>query len=151
MPLYFGKYRAYVVDIADVEQRGRIRVRCPKVLGDYTSNWCEPCFPYAYEKGGDFYLPKLNDTVWVEFEAGDSNLPIWVGSWHSMASTSLATYAKAQQQRIFEHDGCRIEMERNRVLMTNGTCQIILDGGVLTIRNGSGAQIIETGANVNIN
>ena len=65
MSKYYGKYRAIVVDVNDPEKRGRIKVQCPKVLGDAKSAWCQPCVPYAYEKGGDFVLPKLNDFVWI--------------------------------------------------------------------------------------
>jgi uncharacterized protein involved in type VI secretion and phage assembly len=45
------------------------------------SVWAEPCFPY----GGDFvgfnFIPPVGALVWVEFEAGDLNYPIWVGVW----------------------------------------------------------------------
>ena len=86
---WFGKYRASVVDINDPERRGRIRVQCPKVLGDYISAWCEPCIPYATDFAGDFYVPPVNEAIWVEFEEGDPNKPIWNGGWYRSNSTPL--------------------------------------------------------------
>lgn len=78
----FGKYRATVFDIKDPEKRGRIKVKCPSALGDATSTWCEVCVPVAIgNKNGDFYLPKEGETVWIEFEQGDVNKPIFVGNW----------------------------------------------------------------------
>lgn len=78
---FFGKYRALVVDTKDPEKMGRIKVRCPNVLGEYTSNWCVPCVPCAFDDGGMFYIPKEEEVVWVEFEGGNPNKPIWTGSW----------------------------------------------------------------------
>lgn len=90
---YFGKYKGYVRDIDDDERRGRIRVFCPQVMGDVDDDkhwldWAEPCFPWF---GGlnilDFGVPPLptdNDGesvgVWIEFEAGIVDHPIWVGT-----------------------------------------------------------------------
>jgi len=89
-PQYFGKYKAIVTKINDPdEERARIKVKCPAVLGEYESAWCEPCFPCAYDFGGDFHLPKLGDTIWVEFEEGNPNKPIWAGNWHSQRKTSV--------------------------------------------------------------
>lgn len=86
---WYGKYRAIVADTNDPERRGRIRVRCPKVLGDYLSAWCEPCIPYATDFAGDFYVPPVNEAIWVEFEEGDPNKPIWNGGWYRPNSTPL--------------------------------------------------------------
>jgi phage baseplate assembly protein gpV len=100
---YVGKYRAIVEKIDDPEQRGRIRVQCPKVLGTGVSNWCEPCSPVAYDSGGDFALPPVGETVWVEFEEGDSNKPIWVGGWWSKQKTPSVPYSA--DVRVIEWKG----------------------------------------------
>ena len=78
---FYGKYRALVVNNKDPEKMGRVKVRCPKVLGEYVSAWCTPCVPSAFNDGGFFYVPSVNETIWVEFEEGDPNKPIWTGSW----------------------------------------------------------------------
>lgn len=77
-----GKYRAIVTNIKDPENRGRIKVKCPKVYGEYyESPWCLPCVPNALDNGGIFAMPHLNEVVWIEFEEGNPQKPIWVGSW----------------------------------------------------------------------
>lgn len=78
---YFGKYRAIVTNNKDPEKMGRIKVRCPKVLGEYESGWCTPCVQSAFNDGGFFFIPSVGETVWVEFEEGNPSKPIWVGSW----------------------------------------------------------------------
>ncbi len=81
MNKFYGKYRAIVTEVHDTEFRGRIKVKCPKVYGEYESPWCLPCVPFAFDKGGVFMLPHLNEVVWIEFEEGNPEYPIWIGSW----------------------------------------------------------------------
>lgn len=115
---YYGKYRARVVDVSDPENRGRIRVQCPAVTGESKSTWCEPCVPVAYDGGGDFYVPKVGDTVWVEFEEGKASKPIWVGGWWSSGKTSSADCSP--DTRVIEFDGCKIEMNKSFFRVTVG-------------------------------
>lgn len=86
---WLGKYRAIVMDNNDPERRGRIRVQCPSVLGDYLSSWCEPCIPYATDYAGDYYVPPVNEAIWVEFEEGNVDKPIWGGGWYKVDSSPL--------------------------------------------------------------
>lgn len=76
---YFGKYRGKVVDNEDPERLGRITATVPTVLGDQTSGWAFPCVAYAGPKVGLQLLPPVGANVWVEFEGGDPEYPIWVG------------------------------------------------------------------------
>lgn len=81
----YGKYRGFVVDVADPEKRARIRVKVPSVLGDAESSWALPCAPFGGGATfGWFAVPPVDAQVWVEFEEGDINRPIWVGTfWQS--------------------------------------------------------------------
>lgn len=74
MTQYFGKYRAIVNDVADPEKRGRLLVTVPSLNEDDVLGWAEACLP-----PGVFMLPKKGTAVYIEFEEGDINLPIWVG------------------------------------------------------------------------
>ena len=80
---FYGKYRAVVVDNADPENRGRLRLRIPSVLGaDVVSGWALPCLPYGGAPDqGFFFIPEVDATVWVEFEAGNLDYPVWVGTF----------------------------------------------------------------------
>ena len=78
----YGKYRGIVVDNQDPEQRARLKVRVPSVLGEQDSDWALPCTPYGGSKTlGFFMVPDVDAQVWVEFEEGDINRPIWVGTF----------------------------------------------------------------------
>jgi uncharacterized protein involved in type VI secretion and phage assembly len=80
---YYGKYRALVVDNADPENRGRLKLRVPSVLGnEVVSGWALPCAPYGGAPGqGFFFIPEVEAGVWVEFEAGNLDYPVWVGTY----------------------------------------------------------------------
>lgn len=71
---HWGKYRAEVIDVNDPQKLGRIRVKCPKLLGDRLSNWAYSCFP-----PGIFSPVVKGELVWIEFEDGDIDKPIWTG------------------------------------------------------------------------
>ena len=73
MVKFFGKYRAIVTNNIDPEKRLRLRIRIPDVLGTEES-WAVSCLPE-----GLYALPEIGTGVWVEFEMGNPNYPIWVG------------------------------------------------------------------------
>jgi uncharacterized protein involved in type VI secretion and phage assembly len=82
---FHGKYRGLVVDNQDPESLGRLKVRVPSVLGDQVATgWAMPCVPYGGEAGRGFlFVPEVGAGVWVEFEEGDLEFPIWVGTFWS--------------------------------------------------------------------
>lgn len=74
-----GKYRAIIKDVNDPEKRGRIKVECPAVYGkDCLSTWCLPCFPPNFHS-----IPPKNSMVWIEFEGGRKDAPIWTGIFYT--------------------------------------------------------------------
>jgi hypothetical protein len=78
---FYGKYRGIVRDNVDPLQLGRVTAEVPAVLGDQTSGWALPCAPYAGDGEGAFFVPPVGAGVWIEFEGGDPDHPIWVGGW----------------------------------------------------------------------
>jgi len=78
---FFGKYRGMVVTGLDPEGRGRILVQAPDVLGIGISTWAMPCLPFAGLQMGMYVVPPPNAGVWIEFEKGDPDYPIWTGCW----------------------------------------------------------------------
>jgi uncharacterized protein involved in type VI secretion and phage assembly len=79
---YYGKYRGIVVDKADPQQVGRVQVRVPAVLGEGVALWALPCLPHGGLSGeGLFTVPEVGAQVWVEFEAGNLEYPIWTGTF----------------------------------------------------------------------
>lgn len=68
---YGGTYRAVVVDDADPLQQSRLGVVVPDVYGD-VSVWA-----VASQTASGGVLPTIGESVWVTFEHGDSDHPIW--------------------------------------------------------------------------
>lgn len=127
---YYGKYRAFVVDVNDPEKRGRVKVTCPKVYGNDKSPWCEPCLSFAQDNGGDFVLPKNGEFIWVEFEEGNPQHPVYTGGlWSSNNTPFKGDYVKALNTRQIEFAGCKIIMSQGEIVVTNGSAIIKLSGG----------------------
>jgi uncharacterized protein involved in type VI secretion and phage assembly len=78
---FYGKYRGLVADNADPLGLGRVRADVPAVLGDVTSGWALPCLPAAGDTSGFHVVPPVGAGVWIEFEAGDPDHPVWTGGW----------------------------------------------------------------------
>jgi len=75
---FFGKYRGIVRSNQDPINRGRLEVLVPAVM-DQEPIWATPCVPYAGDNMGFYTMPEPGTGIWLEFEAGDPNYPIWVG------------------------------------------------------------------------
>lgn len=82
---FFGKYRGFVKDNDDPEHLGRLKLQVPSVLGgDVVTGWATPCMPYGGAVDQGFlFVPEIDAGVWVEFEEGDLEFPIWVGAFWS--------------------------------------------------------------------
>jgi len=78
---FFGKYRGTVAQNQDPLQLGRVQVSVPAVLGEGSLSWALPAAPYAGPGVGLFAVPPTGANVWVEFEGGDPNHPIWSGGF----------------------------------------------------------------------
>jgi hypothetical protein len=51
------------------------------VWGPNVSSWALPCMPYGGLSLGMFVVPPIGANVWVEFQHGNPELPIWTGFW----------------------------------------------------------------------
>lgn len=133
---YYGLYQGVVTNIKDPEKRGRIKVKCPEVLGaDTESAWCDPLVPIAYDNGGDFCIPAKNEMVWLQFIAGDANKPVYLGGWWQEKMTPLGnTYTKLDNTRIISYKDFSIVIHKNEVTISNnkGSNKIKMsDSGIL--------------------
>jgi Uncharacterized protein conserved in bacteria len=172
---YFGKFRGTVLQNVDPEFRGRLMLMVPDVLGPIPSSWAEPCVPLAGPTGppmGVYLVPPIGAGVWVEFEHGDPDYPIWVGCrWGSPSDIPLAAKAgnpadpsiilqSLLQQSIVISDlppsvpppvMPPVPPTGGIILRsTTGASIVVNDAGVF-ISNGKGATIIMVGPNVTIN
>ena len=83
---YYGKYRGTVVNNIDPMQLGRIQAIVPDVSGVVPTSWAMPCLPFAGINTGVFTVPQIGSGVWIEFEQGDPDRPIWVGGYWGTAA-----------------------------------------------------------------
>ena len=94
---HYGKYRGTVFDNADPLLKGRIQAIVPDILKGVPLTWALPCLPVTGILGlqsGMYVLPPLDASVWIEFEHGDLNYPIWSGCfWDSQAQIPVVALA----------------------------------------------------------
>ena len=83
---YYGKYRGMVLNNIDPMQIGRLQVQVPDVAGLIPTTWAMPCFPSTGKQMGFWSIPQIGTGVWVEFEQGDPDYPIWSGCWFGSAA-----------------------------------------------------------------
>lgn len=158
---FFGKYRGMVLSNIDPMQQGRLLVQVPDVAGLAPATWALPCVPVAGLQNGMFALPMINSGVWVEFEQGDPDHPIWCGCfWGSGAEVpALAratppgvqaiTLQTALQNGVTISD---LPGPTGGIMLksASGATLIVNDTGIY-IQNGKGASIVMTGPTVTVN
>jgi len=163
---YWGKYRGTVVQNIDPEQKGRLQVEVPDVLNLIPSTWAEPCVPLAGPTGppmGIYLVPPIGAGVWVEFEHGDPNYPVWVGCrWGSQSNVPSAeqtgnpTDPNMVFQSLLQHSLVISDMpptpQTGGIILksTTGATIVVNDTGIY-IDNGKGATIELVGPSVMIN
>lgn len=109
-----GLYRGIVSNIKDPLEMGRIKVMLPEVLGtDCETEWCLPCVPFSRDNNGSFCIPQLKETVWIAFEDGDIDYPVYLGNWWSPNSTPLEKYES--DVFTFKHGDCSVTFRGKRL------------------------------------
>lgn len=158
---FYGKFRGVVLNNIDPMQMARVQVQVPDVLGLGISSWAMPCVPFAGQQSGMFVLPQIGAGVWVEFEQGNQDYPIWVGGfWGSAAEVpALALVGLPVSPSIVLQTGNQNGLTISDLPgPTGGILLKTLTGAMIsineigiTISNGQGATIMLNGPAVNIN
>jgi hypothetical protein len=150
---FYGKYRGIVRDIGDDDGLGRIKAEVPAVFEDQLSPWALPAFPFAGKGHGLVLLPEVGDGVWIEFEAGDLNRPIWTGCWFASGERPDPTTSKArvlvtsaghkivldedQDQIQIQHPGgAEFTMSSSEIVLKIGTCELKITQSEINLNNG---------------
>lgn len=91
--LLLGKFRGFVKKNKDPENRGRIKVVVPSILKEALTHWALPCLPFGGRPDqGWFTVPEKDALVWIEFEEGNLDKPIWTGTfWQQPHETPVET------------------------------------------------------------
>lgn len=155
---YYGKYRGKVTDIQDPLMMGRIRANVPDVMGDEESGWAMPCAPFGGSGMGFFALPAVDAGVWIEFEQGDPDYPIWSGCWFgSVAEVPPVLLAPPYKKLMIKTEGGNSILLDDTpgiggiTLETSGGQKIAILGTGIEIDNGMGAAIKLTGPQISMN
>lgn len=158
MSSFFGKYRGVVTDINDPLMTGRIKATVPDVLGSEESGWALPCAPFGGNQVGFFALPPVDSGVWIEFEHGDPDYPIWSGCWWgSVAEVPPLLLAPPYKKlMIVTEGGQSIILDDTPgiggvTLETAGGQKIVMNATGIEIDNGMGAKISMTGPQISVN
>jgi len=158
---YYGKYRGMVINNVDPLQTGRVLVQVPDVLGLTTSSWAMPCVPFTGKQTGMWVLPQIGTGVWVEFEQGDPDYPIWTGCWWGSAADPPALALAAapglpnvviqttSQNSLVISD---VPGPTGGIMLKSPTgASIIVNDTGIYIQNGKGASLVLVGPSVDIN
>ncbi len=161
---YYGKYRGTVINNIDPMFQGRLLVEVPDVLSLVPSSWAVPCVPLAGPTGppmGVYMVPPIGAGVWVEFEQGDPDSPIWVGCrWGGpsdvppLARLGLPVSPSIVLQTTGQNSIAISDLPgpTGGIMLKSLTGAMILVNDLgITISNGKGATIVMVGPTVTIN
>jgi uncharacterized protein involved in type VI secretion and phage assembly len=160
---FLGKYRGTVVSNLDPKQIGRLQVIVPDVSNISLTSWAMPSLPYGGINSGLFSIPSVGTGVWIEFEQGDSDYPIWVGTYFGSAAEvpKLAQTAPAPipaitlqtplKNGVVVADGAGPMGVGGITLQSATGATIAVNDTGIIISNGKGAQITLIGKTVDIN
>jgi uncharacterized protein involved in type VI secretion and phage assembly len=155
MNRYYGKYRGTVANNIDPLQLGRLQIVVPTVLGNSRLSWAMPCVPYAGSGVGFFMLPPIDARIWVEFENGDPDFPIWVGCFWDQSSDVPASPPLAEI-KIIKTDTATVMLDDTPgaggiTIETTAGMKIVLNAQGIEINNGQSATVKLQGPKTSIN
>jgi hypothetical protein len=150
---YFGKYRGIVTDVGDPNNQCRIRATVPAVLGEQACGWAMPAAPFGGDGHGMVMLPKVGSGVWIEFEAGRLDNPIWSGAWWASGQRpdpqgdgvrvivsekghKFILDDDSDEVKLIHGSGPEITMTGSEIVLTCGACEIKITNDNISLNNG---------------
>jgi uncharacterized protein involved in type VI secretion and phage assembly len=153
-PPFYGKYRGVVTDNKDPLFLGRIRAKVQDVLGPNESGWAMPSLPYAGKGVGLFLVPPVNASVWIEFEHGDPDYPVWSGCFWSQGE--LPVTPAVAEKKVLKTDIGTITMDDTPgaggiTIETQTGMKILMNTQGIEINDGQGGSITLKATQVSVN
>jgi len=157
---FFGIYRGKVVSVgtstSDKEGRlGQLKISVPDVYGNEQQNlpWANCVVPFAGDNYGSLMLPKQGDGVWVQFEAGNKDHPVWLGGWFAQ-NKSLPSGVGAETRVVRTPKGHTVVLDDdgNLVKLEHKDGQKITlssDSIKLEVKNGCTVEIGQSSVKIN--
>jgi uncharacterized protein involved in type VI secretion and phage assembly len=154
---FYGKYRGVVTDNRDPNNQGRIRAKVSDVFGENNeSPWAMPSVPYAGSSVGLFLIPATDASVWIEFEHGKADSPIWTGCFWAegempvspasadkkVLKTGAGTITLDDTQgansiTIETTNNLKIKMDQQGIEISNGSQKIMISSSGVSINDGA--------------
>lgn len=161
--IYYGSYRAQVKSNNDPEKLGRLQVWCPQIHGpDYPRVWAYPMLPMAATKAGFWAIPDIGEWVYVQFDHGRPEYPMWGAGWWERNGTTTdmvpgkvvvctpegmkvvidrtALSILVQQSQgnsvLIDDTSCRVK-HTNKVYVAAGEIDIVSDGDAKVVAQGN--------------
>lgn len=147
---YFGKYRAFVVDVEDPDLRGRVKLSVPSVLGEETTDWALPVVGYGGGEGfGMLAVPPVGSQVVAEFLEGDISAPMWTGTfWRTGGEVPPEHSDVGQALKVFKTESGHVlsfndtEGEEEVKLVTATEAEVLVDpDGSIILTDAAGATV----------
>lgn len=147
----FGKYRGVVEQVGSAAELGLVKATVPEVLGTELTPWARPAVPFAGPQHGLLALPEQGDGVWIEFEAGDLEKPIWSGCWWAddeipaPGAEKVRVFATSNGQKLV------LDEDADEILLEHGggpSIKLTADDITLTV---GGKSIVVSKSGVSIN
>ena len=121
------------------------------------TGWALPCTPYGGNNVGFFFIPPKGANVWIKFENGNPDYPIWVGCFWGdddalekekavpntkMIKTEFATMTIKDdfgtgEFMIETTNGLKFVMDNSRIELNNGTFNIEMTALSVSIDDGA--------------
>jgi hypothetical protein len=154
---YYGKYRGTVVNNIDPEQRGRLLVTVPDVLGVNLSSWAMPCLPMAGSNMGISRCRSLALASGSNLSRATRNtrsgLAVLGDSGGGAAGAKRPDSARDHPANGHPERYCdqrRPRQQGHSIQIASGAAITITDAGIF-LTNGQGAMLSLSGKTVDIN
>ena len=153
---FYGNFRGVVSDNGDPNNLGRIRAKVADVYGEEESGWALPSVPYAGKSVGLFLVPPTNALVWIEFEHGDPDYPIWSGCFWAdgevpvspasadkkVLKTGAGTITLDDTQgstsiTIETTNSLKLKMDQQGIEISNGSQKIMISSSSVSVDDGA--------------
>ena len=153
---YSSFWRGIVVDNNDPDKLGRVKVRIPQIYGididdaSYVSNpsipWATCAISQASNDSGTFLPPNIGDTVFVTFENGQPDCPLYFGGIYTLRRDDEVDNKAIGSYKVFNNRLINVVNDDLPKEIVNGTERIIyksVKGALIMVDDKDGEECIK--------